>query len=110
MSPSASANCSRLPERNERHVTPTKSAGRKLRQIMVVLLAMEAGLVLLVMPWSVLWDRNWWFFGSEHLRVILSNNFLRGAVSGFGMLTLWVGISFASDLLSSDSNDNQQAG
>jgi hypothetical protein len=91
-------------------VTPKRSAGRKLRHIMVVLLGLEAGLVLLVLPWSVLWDRNWWVLSSEHLRLILSNNFLRGAVSGLGLLTLWVGISFASDLLSADSNHNSPAG
>jgi hypothetical protein len=88
-------------------VTPTGNAGRKLRQIIVVLLSLEAGLVLLVMPWSVLWDRNWWVFGSELFRPILMNNYLRGAVSGVGVLTLWVGLSLASDLLSVEpQNDN----
>ena len=93
-----SASYSRVLER-ERRVTPSRNAGRKLRQIVVVLLSLEAGLVLLVIPWSVLWIRNWWVIGSELLRPVLMNNFLRGAVSGLGMLTLWVGVSFASDLL-----------
>lgn len=79
---------------------PRANAGRKPRQIVVVLLSLEAGLVLLLIPWSVLWDRNWWVFGSELLRPILMNNFSRGAVSGLGLLTLWVGLSFAFDLLS----------
>lgn len=83
-------------------MTPRTNAGRKLRQIVVVLLSLEASLVLLVLPWSVLWDRNWWVFGSETLRPFLMNNFLRGAISGVGLLTLWAAVSFAYEMLAED--------
>ena len=93
-------------------MTPRTNAGRKLRQIVVVLLSLEASLVLLVLPWSVLWARNWWVFGSEMLRPILMNNFLRGAISGVGLLTLWAAASFAYDMLAEDpapASDNDSA-
>ncbi len=67
-----------------------------------MLLCLESGLVLLALPWSVLWDRNWWVFGSELLHPFLMNNYLRGAVSGVGLLTLWVGVTVAADLLQAE--------
>jgi hypothetical protein len=91
-------------------VTPSTNTGRKLRQSIVVLLSLEAGLVLLVLPWSVLWDRNWWVFGAALLRPILMNNFLRGAVSGLGLITLWVGLSLAADLLLAEPEQDSAAG
>lgn len=91
-------------------MTPRTSAGRKLRRIIVVLLSLEAGMVLLVLPWSVLWDRNWWVFGFPFFRPILMNNYLRGAVSGLGLITFWVGLSLAADLLSSEPDGNAAAG
>ncbi|MSO21412.1 MAG: hypothetical protein EXQ56_13340 [Acidobacteria bacterium] len=75
------------------------NAGLWLQQIIAVLLCLESGVVLLVLPWSVLWDRNLWVFGSELLRPFLMNHYLRGAVSGVGLLTLWVGVTVAADLL-----------
>jgi hypothetical protein len=87
-------------------VTPRTNAGRKLRLIIVVLLSLEAGLVLLVLPWSVLWDRNWWVFGSALFRPFLMNNFFRGAVSGLGLITLWLGLSLAADLLISEPDED----
>lgn len=90
--------------------TPRNHAGRKLRYLMVVLLSLEAGLVLLLLPWSVLWERNWWVFGSAFLRPILLNNFLRGAISGLGLLTLWVGLTLAGDLLTPGSDEGSSAG
>ena len=77
-----------------------------MRQIIVVLLSLEAGLVLLVLPWSVLWDRNWWVFGSALARPILMNNHVRGAISGLGLITLWVGLSLASELLVSEPGED----
>lgn len=81
-----------------------------MRQIIVVLLSLEAGLVLLVLPWTVLWDRNWWVFGAPLLRPILMNNFLRGAISGLGLLTLWVGLSLAAELLVTDPDEDASSG
>jgi len=53
----------------------------------------EAGLVLIVAPWSPFWDRN--FFGARLplLGWLLSNLFVRGAVSGIGGITTLAGLA-----------------
>ena len=49
---------------------------------------LEAGLLLVVVPWSAFWDRNlfvrWW----PALGAWLGNHFVRGAVSGVGVVCL----------------------
>lgn len=49
------------------------------------------GLLLLVAPWSIAWDRAFLQLPNLALRDLLHNPFLRGAVSGFGLVHLvWV--------------------
>jgi hypothetical protein len=60
----------------------------------------EAGLILIVAPWSTFWDRN--FFGSRVPLVgwLLSNLFVRGAVSGIGGLTTLAGLAELAGIFS----------
>lgn len=51
----------------------------------------EAGLVLLFVPWLGLWDHNYFVTSGPHLRAFLGNPFLRGAVSGLGVVNLMAG-------------------
>jgi hypothetical protein len=53
---------------------------------------LEAGIVLLVLPWSSFWDRNLfvtWFPAVERL---LGSPYARGAVSGVGVITAIAGM------------------
>ena len=54
---------------------------------------LEVGLVLIVVPWSTFWDRNLFAEAVPMLHAALQNNFVRGAVSGVGVLN--VGAGFA---------------
>jgi hypothetical protein len=60
----------------------------------------ESGLVLIVAPWSAFWDRN--FFGARLpvLGWLLSNLFVRGAVSGIGAVTTLAGLAELASLFS----------
>ena len=49
---------------------------------------LEAGLVLIVAPWSTFWDRN--VFAQFPF---VSNEFFRGAVSGVGVITAAAGLA-----------------
>lgn len=55
--------------------------------------ALEAGLVLLVMPWSELWERNYFGNALPSLGAFLRNNFVRGGVTGIGVLTVVAGLA-----------------
>jgi hypothetical protein len=51
------------------------------------------GLLLVVMPWSTFWERNYFAYAWPSLRPILTNNFVRGAVTGLGLINLFAGFA-----------------
>ena len=54
-------------------------------------LLLEFGFVLIVIPWSVYWDRNYFAQLVPHVRDVLANDFVRGAVTGLGVLNALAG-------------------
>jgi len=52
----------------------------------------EVGLFLLLVPWSALWEGNYFVAGLPLLRSLCLSPFTRGAVSGVGFLHLLVGV------------------
>jgi hypothetical protein len=54
----------------------------------------EAGLVLVLAPWVTrFWDQNMFLVTSPGLRPLLQSAFVRGAVSGIGVLTVMAGLA-----------------
>jgi hypothetical protein len=53
----------------------------------------EVGLLLLVLPWSPYWERNYFIQLWPSLEFIARNNLVRGAVSGLGVINLWAAMS-----------------
>lgn len=53
----------------------------------------EVGLLLLVVPWSPYWDRNYFIQMWPALEIVARNNLVRGAVSGLGVINLWAAMS-----------------
>jgi hypothetical protein len=68
-----------------------------VRRLLLIALSFEVGFALLVVPWSVFWDRNYFAQALPPLHTVITNNFVRGAVSGIGLLNLVVG---AAELIS----------
>src|SRR6266550_5767209 len=56
------------------------------------LYCLEAGLFFLIVPWTRLWTFNPLLHSSEALTLIAGNPFVRGFVSGFGVVHLIIGI------------------
>ena len=54
---------------------------------------LEVGLLLVVLPWSVFWDRNYFATAWPALRPLLTSNFIRGAVTGLGFVNLYAGFA-----------------
>ena len=50
-------------------------------------------MLLTVLPWSTFWARNYFAETWPILRRIITNNFVRGAVSGLGIVNLVVGFA-----------------
>jgi hypothetical protein len=63
------------------------------RRLLYVAVFLEVGLLLVVLPWSGFWDRNYFAMTWPPLRDLLSNNFVRGAVTGLGLVNLYAGFA-----------------
>lgn len=53
----------------------------------------EAGLILIVAPWSAFWERNVFAEYFPVLQPLLASPFVRGAVSGIGAVTVLAGLA-----------------
>lgn len=49
------------------------------------------GLLLVVLPWSAFWEQNYFAGAWPPLQVLVTNDFVRGAVSGLGVVNLVAG-------------------
>src|SRR5947209_6691814 len=57
------------------------------------LAAIVIGVVITALPWNDAWLNNSLLDGYAALRNFLMNNFVRGVVSGLGVIDIWVGVS-----------------
>ncbi len=62
----------------------------RLLRVVPVLLCFLVGVLLVVAPWSILWERNFFLDRYPGLIPVLLNSYLRGAVSGLGLLDIWI--------------------
>jgi hypothetical protein len=58
--------------------------------VVYVLFCIELGLVLIALPWTRFWFTYDWV--SPNFQRFLQQGFVRGAVSGLGLLDIWLGI------------------
>jgi len=65
----------------------------RLLAVAFILFCFEIGLFLVFVPWSALWENNVLLTYSMLLRGLLLNNFVRGAVSGLGVVDVVLGLS-----------------
>jgi hypothetical protein len=64
-----------------------------VRRFLYIAFFLEVGFVLAVAPWSDYWDRNYFLSAGSLAQAVLTNNFVRGAVSGLGLLNIVVGLA-----------------
>lgn len=51
----------------------------------------EVGLLLVVLPWSAFWERNYFVYALPALEPLFTSPYLRGGVTGVGLLNLVAG-------------------
>ena len=64
-----------------------------MRRLFQIVFFFEVGFVLTIVPWSTYWDRNYFADALPALHAVITNNFIRGAVTGLGLVNVWVGIA-----------------
>ena len=64
-----------------------------IRRLLYVAFFLEVGLLLVVLPWSGFWEKNYFAMAWPWLRELLANNFIRGGVTGLGLVNLYAGFA-----------------
>jgi hypothetical protein len=64
----------------------------KMIGLLFVILCFEIGLVLLVFPWSSYWESNYFGWITPEWRRTWVSSWFRGAVSGLGVVNLYVSL------------------
>jgi len=68
---------------------------QRLLLVVEVAVAVWAGMLVMVLPWTRLWTENPLLAAWPTLKFILAQNFVRGIISGIGLVDVWIGISDA---------------
>jgi hypothetical protein len=63
-----------------------------VKRLLLIAFFFEIGFALLVVPWSAFWDRNYFAEALPPIHAFITNNFVRGAVSGLGLVNIFAGL------------------
>lgn len=74
-------------------------------RLLLALYLLEAGLLLVITPWSRFWDRNYFTALWPWLDLVMSNPFVKGAVSGVGIVSVLAAIGEILALITRSSDD-----
>ena len=67
---------------------------QRMSLLVLVLFCFYIGGLLAIIPWSPrYWDHNAWMLSHPTLQTLLGKGWVRGLVSGIGLLDIWIGIS-----------------
>ena len=59
-------------------------------RIVLVFCCFELGVLLVILPWSAFWERNFFLQRFPEMIPLVLNPYLRGAVTGLGVLDILV--------------------
>lgn len=62
----------------------------KLSAVVFITFCLEIGFFLLVFPWTEAWDANYFSTLVPELHIWWGNMYLRGAISGIGVVNLYI--------------------
>lgn len=76
---------------------PPPTGRRQWLRALLIVVGIEVGLLLLMLPWTRLWDHSLWITHAPAahpwLGNLLRSDYLRGGVSGLGLMNLWIAAS-----------------
>lgn len=64
---------------------------RRAGVLLFVFLCATLGVMLMIVPWSPEWSDNRLLLPYPGIRELLSSGFVRGVVTGLGLLNVWIG-------------------
>jgi hypothetical protein len=80
----------------ERFAPPRRISGlylwaRRLGVLLFVFLCATVGVMLMIVPWRPEWSENPLLLSYPALRDLATTGFIRGMVTGLGLLNVWIG-------------------
>ena len=72
---------------------------RVASSLLLVIFCLELGILLLIFPWTGYWERNYFSNLLPHFESFWANVYLRGAVSGLGVLNIYISLAELLQLL-----------
>lgn len=73
--------------------SPTPLWLQRASMIVLVVFCLYVGLLLFLLPWTRYWNENHYLLTWPFLSPLMTSGFLRGFVSGLGLVDVWIGIS-----------------
>ena len=64
-----------------------------MKRLFLATLFLWAGFLLILVPWSLFWERNYFAQSLPLLQALMRNNYLRGAISGLGVVNVYFGLA-----------------
>jgi len=73
---------------------------QRIGSVLFIIFCLELGLFLMIYPWTDSWSGNYFsWLGSPRIQAVWHaiwiKGYLRGAVSGLGLLNIWVAVAEA---------------
>lgn len=75
---------------NQPPAANSSEKSRRILRIVMALFCFEIGVILLFLPWTLLWDNNYFFNLNDSWRAFTLSSYVRGGVSGLGLVNLWM--------------------
>lgn len=79
-------------------------------RLLLALYLLEAGLLLAITPWSRFWDRNYFTALWPWLALAMSNAYVKGAVSGIGLVSVLAALAEIMGLVTHAPDDAASVG
>ena len=76
-----------------------------MSRLLIIALFFEVGVVLMVVPWSAYWEHNYFVESVPYVEAIATNRFVRGAISGLGLVNVLAGLAELGALFVSRPED-----
>jgi hypothetical protein len=89
-----------LPKLEQRRARPARAVDpapvwlQRISLVVLVLFCFYIGGLLAVLPWQPrYWDQNGWVMAHPALDMIVQQGWVRGIVTGIGLIDIWIGVS-----------------
>jgi hypothetical protein len=76
----------------EAKVSRTNLWLHRLSLVIFVIFCIELGMLLAVLPWTRIWTENSLLARHPGWRALVQDNFVRGIITGIGLVDVWIGI------------------